>query len=89
MGGYDDLLSLDWVSRLTHDELLSIFWLPSWARSRALVMERAVVSLQARLQRARTLGELAAELLITGGDLMDSLSKIGRAEDRRAHQAVE
>lgn len=45
----DNLLSLDWVARLTIDELLSIFWVPSSTRSRALEIERAITVLEARL----------------------------------------
>src|ERR1700686_2978482 len=77
----DEVLSSDWVSRLTIDELLSIFWLPSVARGRAREIERAMTDLGARLQRAVTYTEVAGELNISFDEVRAWLERIGRLKN--------
>jgi len=58
------------------DELRALDWVPRSVRARARQIERAHVKLEAKLQRAPTEEELAAELELSIDDFRDALLEI-------------
>jgi RNA polymerase sigma factor for flagellar operon FliA len=58
------------------DELRTLDWVPLSVRARAREIERVNMKLEARLQRAPTDEEMAAELAITLADFQDALLQI-------------
>jgi RNA polymerase sigma factor FliA len=77
---FDEVLPLDWVSRLTFDELLVIFQVPAGTGRRAMEIERAMERIEARYGRDATDEELAAELKIPSDELLASINELGRAK---------
>jgi len=61
------------------DELRSLDWVPRSVRSRAQEIERAMVTLDERLERPPTDGELAAEVGIAVDELEEVLAAISRS----------
>ena len=61
------------------DELRTLDWVPRSVRARAREIERANMKLEARLQRAPTDEEMAAELAISVEDFQDALLKISNS----------
>jgi len=61
------------------DELRMLDWVPRSVRARARDIERANTKLEARLHRAPTDEEVAAELSITVAEFHDSLNEISRS----------
>jgi RNA polymerase sigma factor for flagellar operon FliA len=61
------------------DELRSLDWVPRSVRARAREFERANMKLEARLQRAPTDDEMAAELEITTDEFQEGLLQISNS----------
>jgi RNA polymerase sigma factor for flagellar operon FliA len=61
------------------DELRSLDWVPRSVRARAREIERVNVKLEARLQRAPTDEEMAAELALSVDELQNSLLQISNS----------
>jgi RNA polymerase sigma factor for flagellar operon FliA len=61
------------------DELRNLDWVPRSVRARAREIERANMKLEARLQRAPTDEEMAAELDMSIGEFQDSLLQISNS----------
>src|SRR5690349_25105152 len=61
------------------DELRTLDWVPRSVRARAREFERVNMRLEARLQRAPTDDEMAAELGISTGELHDGLLQISNS----------
>jgi RNA polymerase sigma factor for flagellar operon FliA len=61
------------------DELRALDWVPRSVRARAREIERVNMKLEARLQRAPTDEEMAAELAVSVDELQDSLLQISNS----------